>query len=50
MQVETSFRTRDVNLKTKVRPVTQIMKPDAAIQFSKLDLTPLGPFKSELLK
>ena len=49
MQVGTSFRTRDANLKTKVRPVTQTMKPDAVIQFSNLDLTPLDPFKSEPL-
>ena len=50
MQVGTSFRTGDANLKTKVRPVTQPVKPDAVIQFSNLDLTPLGPFKSEPLK
>ena len=50
MQVGTSFRTRDTNLKTKVRPVTQTVKPNAVIQFSNLDLTLLGPFKSEPLK
>ena len=50
MQVGASFRTGDANLKTKVRPVTQTVTPDAVIQFSNLDLTPLGPFKNEPLK
>ena len=32
MQFETSFRTRDTDLKTKARTVTQTLKPDAVIE------------------
>ena len=32
VQVGTSFRTRDAEVKTKFRPETQILKPDAIIQ------------------
>ena len=32
MQIETCFRARDADLKTKSRPVTQTLKPNAAMQ------------------
>ena len=32
MQVATCFRARDADLKTKTRPVTWTLKPDAVIQ------------------
>ena len=48
MQVGNCFRTRDADLKTKTRPVTQTLKPDAPSY--NLGLKPLGPCKSESLK
>ena len=48
MQVKTCFRARDADLKTKARPVTRTLKPDAVIQI--LNLKPLGSCKSEPLK
>ena len=54
MQVGTCFRMRDADLKTKTRPVTQTLKPDAVIQSKPdaaiQDLKPLGPCKNEPLK
>ena len=31
MQVRTCFRVRDADLKTKTRPVTRTLKPDAVM-------------------
>ena len=54
MQVGTCFRMRDVDLKTKTRPVTQTLKPDAVIQSKPdaviQDLKLLGHCKNEPLK
>ena len=47
MQVGICFKMRDADLETKTRSVTQTVKPDAVIHLSNLELTPLGPFKSE---
>ena len=46
MQVETCFRARDADLKTKTKPVTQTLKPDASYN---RDLKPLDPYKNEPL-
>ena len=46
MQVGTCFRARDVDSKTKTRPVTRTPKPDAY----NLHLKPLGRCKSEPFK
>ena len=32
MQVGTCFRARDVDLKTKTKPVSRTLKPDAVMQ------------------
>ena len=46
MHVNTCFKARNANLKTKTRPVTWIPKADVVIY--NLDLKPIGPHESEL--
>ena len=47
MHVNTCFKVRNANLKTKTRPVTWIPKADVVIY--NLDLKPIGPHESEIL-